>query len=1224
MKRIIIFLSVALTVLALMVAGVFYYASRPATQLRFVNDLLATQYPGSSVKHVQLRLFSGELTLEGLSLQDPAYQIDIHNAQATLSLWDAALRRTITLPRLAVNDITVTLKPAPAAIAPTPQPALPATTATPAPPATTPAAPPARPAPSPAAEKPSKPWHLNIGTITANGTLHLAPERSATFSINLDQWRTDQEGRLALDVDFRDLNPDSPVDHMTLTGQLTARPNALGIPRAFNLQAQLTADGPSLPETAALALNADGRDLNTQPAFTLLLADPAQPKNPYLNIKATWLEENQALSGRTRIAFNDHQLTPFLLGYTLPSFSLRGEGDWATRSHFSGLARLDASLQLTLDHLARLDTRLADIPALELNLVSQLSSQAESIAIQALNLTIAPAKATPFLSLSTHQPFTVNLRSSTPVIESGPGPLLALVFANLPVELFQAFIPDLGLTDGQLNGALALAQSDAGTIRLTTEQPLTLQARQIRWDNQAWLDQVTLAVSPEGFLRETGGEITLQASITDSSGAPLLNADPKATWAGTGDGLKWTSSGNLQVALAALRLQPAWQSLLAELPNRPFQIQLDWDSRGQPKQLNLDQAQLRLTAGKNTPLSIKLLQSLAFPDYDFGQWRNVLPNANLFNIDFQEFPLALLNLLPFEGNAAGQITEGQLTVARQSDSIRLQTRQPITLQQVRYTQGDQRMLHNLSGSFNPEVHYSDTGTLNLRLTEINLLARNRPALSGELRAIIAADAADTLPTLDFNLKADLGALMIQPLLDPYYNLSSGNASVKGNFNPADGGAFKLEAQVTNLSVNQPAGRIDNLEFNAVGHLRPNDSTAGKAPLHIRGERGTTAAELRWQATARNGVWTGDATVDGPQLITDDLTLLAAAFRNPVTTAAAAASPATPVSATPTAPQPARTATTAPVASAPAPATTTAEPLTAPLWANYQGKVNLNFKSIIHGNYGFQDIKAELLSEPNQLSLQNVGGFFAQAPLTGEARLQFRPKQANHYQLTGAFDMQRFDLGRFLAASQPGGKPVIEGLFTMQAKFNGVAPSPETLADTITGTFSLEGKNGVLRVLDAAGEQGQQVEVISSVVAGLLGNRVREVRSADTVVQQLRAIPYQQISLKAKRDSHFNISLEEMLLMSETIILTGKGGIRYVENVPVSEQPLNIDAKLFVKGNLANALNDFRLLTGQANEQGYYPGPTFKVDNTLANPRNNLIQMITGAATRAVGSSLLNR
>ena len=211
----------------------------------------------------------------------------------------------------------------------------------------------------------------------------------------------------------------------------------------------------------------------------------------------------------------------------------------------------------------------------------------------------------------------------------------------------------------------------------------------------------------------------------------------------------------------------------------------------------------------------------------------------------------------------------------------------------------------------------------------------------------------------------------------------------------------------------------------------------------------------------------------------------------------------------------------------------------------------------------------------------------------------------------------------LRAANPGEKPLLESTVKVAAKLSGRgATVPDTVARAF-GQFEVTGGPGVLRAL---GKKGQTVGAASALlgVAGALtgsGNTL----ALGQLGRELEEMQFDRFTLKVERDAALNFRATTIEFLSPSKRLTGRGAMTYREGAPFDTWPLELEFRLAGKDFMARLLNEARVLSGQQDDQGYYPmAVPFTVNGTLASVNNSLWKVLAGSAARAGLEGLLGR
>ncbi|MCC5841090.1 MAG: hypothetical protein JJT96_13315 [Opitutales bacterium] len=287
------------------------------------------------------------------------------------------------------------------------------------------------------------------------------------------------------------------------------------------------------------------------------------------------------------------------------------------------------------------------------------------------------------------------------------------------------------------------------------------------------------------------------------------------------------------------------------------------------------------------------------------------------------------------------------------------------------------------------------------------------------------------------------------------------------------------------------------------------------------------------------------------------------------------------------------------------------PDTQPPWEGFQGEALVALDTLRIGESAFTDMEARVRIDDARTVRANIRGKSGEAPLRLEARLAFQENQrAQPYRLSGELDVRGFDVTPFLRPPDPRRPGILEGAFDVTGSFAGTAPNLAFLADRATGDFTLRSATpGVFRPL---GEQTTMATGVSGLLGGLAGN-IRELRWIQEVLDQLKEIPYSQLSFRFAREPNLDFVLSGFDLVSRETRLRGQGRLSHREGADLLQMPADIRLDIFAKGRLAESLRmGNQIRSEEPDELGFLPGPPLPLRGNLARPESLLLNMLMDA------------
>ncbi|WP_043582856.1 hypothetical protein [Geminisphaera colitermitum] len=551
-RKLLLFLLTPILLIAVLIALAFV----PAVQTAVARRVLAAQ-PGitASVDHVAVGLT--KVRINGLKFAQPGIMLDLPTLELDAPLLDAA-KSKVHVQRLTANGWTATLS----------LPELAAASAQSTPSAdTTPSAP-----FNGLFELIQLPVDLSIDTLESAGqvTLITAPGvRPIQVAAKLKggNLAAGQTGKFTLSLQIEGVALPAALATATAAATETQR-----IEIETTIEARMST--PRSLENILLNLNAKTGAETALVKLAAYAANPAAGKpeeySAFLDTKGTtrarvtgkWHPAPRTAEGDWMLNLGNTDLAPYAAaaGLTLPPFAADGQGAFTY-----ALATGDATATGRLQVRGGLRDYIPELGNTELLLLTEFDAGLKSGHPRVEKFTATVSTGEPLVSIKTIQPFTLDTAKSTVTAADPTKDLLRIEIPGLPLTLVEPFLASSGikLSGSPIRGAW-VARLEGDTVRLATEQPLTLDITDLKQNGQTLAANLALSVqgftatySPKGW-DATIGSITLATPNTKAVPALTLAAVARQL-AGPGSSpITFDANGTMQPALLAA------QPILAE------------------------------------------------------------------------------------------------------------------------------------------------------------------------------------------------------------------------------------------------------------------------------------------------------------------------------------------------------------------------------------------------------------------------------------------------------------------------------------------------------------------------------------------------------------------------------------------------------------------------------------------------------------------------------------
>ncbi len=861
-------------------------------------------------------------------------------------------------------------------------------------------------------------------------------------------------------------------------------------------------------------------------------------------------------------------------------------------------------LTLNLDRLVRQPVGqplLGKIPngATPLSAEFGVEHSGDALRVRDLKADLSGPGAPGMLALNLAKPLDLNLKN-TDAFTPPAGEFLTLSARAFPLALLAPFIPGYAVSGDGFNADLSVS-GEADAFVLRSRAPLALNHLNVRTDKPL-IQDLSFSFKPEARITRQRVDVALADLSVTALGADLakgsLNAaatlKPAVSLDHANLDLSADVSQLLRQPIAYTGPKAEADALRSKLPPGPMPLTAQLRAERDGKLLRVRELKADLS-GNGAPrmLAVALVKPLEIDVESKGPFTP--PSGEFLKLNIRDLPLTIL--APFIPGYAikGDALNAELSIAGAGDTFVVSSGAPVSLQHLSVSTPEKPLIEDLTVAFTPNARAS-AKRMDFSLADLSLSARGASLAQGSVSGAATLKPAFALDRASLELAADLAQLLRQPAAASLNNLQSGTLRLKANAEPAAGGAVAATLDLPDLRLREPAQTLA-VQAEVTGTAKMGEKLSLKVPVRVKGPTGESALSVTLDQSPFKEGQPYKLALNAQTLFVNDLMLAAQAFKNP------AAQPAQP--------QPQQPAQQkAPQRKAPVVADKE------PFWKGLTAQATVDIKKVLYQRYTVTDIAAQASATADALNLSSFTARVNDAPLAVNGRLDFKPV-AVPYTLKAAVNLAEFEVSRFLAENPA--KAPLDGRFAMRGQAEGSGLTLPDLLEKLQGDFKLQGGPGHLRALVAAEDKPTAALGLGGlqIAGGLLGGKVRELGGISRVIGFFRDVPYTSISLEAERGRNLDVNLSKLLVDSPDMRLSGTGKIAHNPNQPIREQPLNIEAHLAARNDLARALSELKLLTGQKNAEGFYPGPDFKVTGSLANFSSNIQDILLNAALRGV-------
>lgn len=773
-----------------------------------------------------------------------------------------------------------------------------------------------------------------------------------------------------------------------------------------------------------------------------------------------------------------------------------------------------------------------------------------------------------------------------------------------------AFDGDVSASGGSLSQPAKLTIAAVAAQQGDTEQYTV----QLSVDGQpiASLDS-TFTPASESLVGGLTANVDRAALAPFLMGADLpdftLSADEKFTLDGKTE--QFDVAGTLQLDLRNLA---QWKPELADVGGGTLTANLK--STMQPGRVLLEtmDANFDTTNGRKL-LALELKRQFEVKIVDGKPQLDGQP-GDLLSIQLTNLPVAWLS--PFTGGtklSGGDITAGALLSGTSAEALSVKSTQPWQIDNLSASKDGKALLRAVNLQLTPEINVNGQ-QLTADFGNVSMTSAGKTLLKGALGVTVndTKNAADTT-SVTLNVQGDLAKLQAQPMLEPYAGLAGGSYQIGATAKPA-GSGLDVDANLTltDLTTKNDFVNLPSATLALKGNVDGAEKVDLQGPLALKGVAHTSQAQLTLNYSKADAVKKFNVDLNGPLLVINQLQFLQRAFKNPENA--------------PPPPPPGE------------PKTKPTGPDKVAVWSGNDGVVNISFQTVIMSKSTFKDFTGKLVINEETLSLTPLKANLNGSPVEAKAVINFRAGAPKPYLLDASLDLEGLEVGAFTSKDGNPQNAGITGVYTFKGTAGGESPTLGQFSELAQFDLSLKGVNGVVRT-----DGGPVGSVVAGIGGGIgLVSELTSMAGIDMVkdnpaIQQIngllqsisKEIKYDEISVKATRKEDLNIHLSDFLLVSSNNNMKwkGNGKITYREGVAITQQPMDISARLWTKGEQLTLINKFKLAGSEKDSDGFQSGPGFDITGTLTKPNyyssleKTLFGNAANMATNLVGGALNN-
>lgn len=1036
---------------------------------------------------------------------------------------------------------------------------------------------------------------------SADGTL--------TFSLNLRNG--DLDAALSGDFDGRDWEKILPqlaaVDALKgrLTAALTRRGDALKI---NELTATLRGENTDAIARVALMQPIDPRHAPTTPFAQLTLEHwPIEWANPFLTdtgvqlapaeFNGAWslasdLSASATLTPQRPATFGPIQLR----GEKIPalpvlnvSFSPRAEisatrfavdvpdltvasanGDRVEARLAVSQETATGALQTRGEISGSLPTVLngAEVP-LPLTLDGRWEARIENNRLQLAEFNFAAraaTDATPWLSLQLERPFDLDLATFTPRVTLADRELywLRLRLAQFPLAWISHWLPDRAISGTLTVGESAIRPAPKDGFAFHPITPWRFEQLSFAVRGAAPLP-LNVQISPAAIWQ--GDRLAIAIEDLD-----VLDPDANRLTGGlVVDTTLSTKSGTAEISLdGSLPKLPHSEDTFGAL-NASLRAKFHTIST---RIVGADEFSLRVNNAAGPLATIEAPEPFIFglSNTDMVVFSTLAP----IQLKLAGFPLTWLQPWSDGLTLSGTFAPAELQLSSAINRYSLRSVTPVQLDGISVRRGDLQLLPAASLRIQPgldltficvtkptfQVAYMGTA----HATDVQLDFGGRRALDLDLALGFKGNDQITLPDLinlsartDFSIFPHVSSLGLPP---------RGTLVARINGELLGTEPVELWTQLTGVpDTENPKQNLPPIELTLLGKISREQVFTGGVDLVVAGAPQPT--DLKFDVSM-NLIEGGLKITSGLRSqFLDGAALLAYARAFPPSAPAPAVTPATPV---PRSDSPVSTRTRVRAANY----------ATLPFWSELTGSFDLDLRAVQFAPYRIDRVRGRLDVDDTTLDLHDLSGeMFAGRWGGGLKIVHPRGNTTAEHNLSGEFHIEQFESARVVQTVFPNQLASVDARIDVRANLTSTGNSFVSLIDHSAADFSVDGRNGLVRL------SVPKADLVST--AAVFGGTVLlspELRALGRLLKKFAEMPVDQIRITGRRAATGEVSLNEFRFESPQARLLGRGRIPLEAEQPLMNRPLELSLELAAKDELAVILGGMSLLEKKPRADGF--------------------------------------
>ncbi len=637
------------------------------------------------------------------------------------------------------------------------------------------------------------------------------------------------------------------------------------------------------------------------------------------------------------------------------------------------------------------------------------------------------------------------------------------------------------------------------------------------------------------------------------------------------------------------------------------------------KNLNIKNSQLKILHPKSNGQLIITTQkpiSLSLKNKKYNFSKNGHLSFKLINFDSSPYE-SILSEIPITFDHAN----AHFDLVQMKKKQKIIMKEPFVVHNIHFKEKEKSLLNpfDLTLDFSASQHKNITKG-KIKQLSIDFLATDSSqaktinAFKLKTDFVLDLDNEIILSELDGDLDLLITQWLNQPAAIPKNTLAQGTLSTK--FSIDNSRRISHKWLINNLVDNNNKQLVESISIDGTGQLHGLSNFALELPIIMKSISGESNLLLKTQTHLQKTKKKLSMSIEGKEIFLNDLLKLLAAI-NPHSEISKLEKTDKKDESEIDKQQPEKQ---------PKPLNKT--PASEPFWkSGLDISAKLKIDNLFYSDYmAYQDITGELLIDDKKLHAKDLQIKFHESPMNLDALFKFEYNQQRPYDIKFNTTLAHFKIGEFLQELNPKHVPRADGVFDVNVDIYGKLSNLSQFRNELLFNLDIDGKNGVYHLIPSHDvmmrSSGEAMAIVGEVVS-VIPTSGFGLGIVNRVIRFTKDIHYDVISMHLTRQSDLNTTIDQFQIISPELHLFATGGLTFVEDTRLFDQPLDMTAQLDLAGEGAAIFYGLGLLNDEQDEYGFWKGPLIKFSGTLNHQNDNFNEIINKAKSGTVVGGITN-